>query len=115
MKSGTFLTIVSGLLLAIPQCLGALPDLVAISLQVPALVTNTPDPGVTIAWKVTNQGGSPAGGYFYDGLFLSTNSTLDNAAPAVSAWDVGPLQPGDSDAGTNTFQLPLGFSGTYYL
>ena len=97
------------------------PDLAPVALQVPAKITSPPNPTFTLVWGITNQGVGPATSQFTyptwsDGLYLSTNATLDpDARWLTAAYPPGPIPPGGSYWTTNSLTLPVTQSGTYYL
>lgn len=102
------------------------PDLAPVLFQAAAEVTSTPNPRLTFAWGVTNQGIGPAIGRVFtvngsfdgwlDGFYLSTNATWDQTATLIGFWEeTNALPVGASYYRTNTFTLPVVASGTYYL
>jgi PKD repeat protein len=103
--------------LAVPIALRppiGLPDLVPISLVAPA--SALPGASIQVVYGVTNSGGSPALGQWFDELFLSTNAVWDNTAVAAALEDIqGPLTNGSSYFETNTVTIPTAAVGTYYL
>jgi hypothetical protein len=104
--------------LAVPITLDVRPpDLAPIALQVSALLDA---PVATAVWGVTNVGpGSAAlsfGSSWYDGLWLSTNSSADGIFAFINYWlEAGPIPAGGSYWRTNTFTVPPEPPGTYYL
>ncbi len=105
--------------LVVPATINILPpDLAPIALQVPSTVVGPPNPSVTVAWGITNQGlGAAIGDWaWYDEVFLCAGPTLDSGATQIgSFYNPGPIAPGGSYWSTNTFRLPVIQSGTYYL
>src|SRR5437016_5844391 len=97
--------------------LSALPDLTPVSLQIPPDITNVPNPLVQVVWAVTNQGVGEASGSWADGVYISTNQSLDNTALFVtSIWfGASPLEPGDIYWTTNTLSLPVVSNGNYFV
>ncbi|HVV71236.1 MAG TPA: CARDB domain-containing protein, partial [Verrucomicrobiae bacterium] len=92
------------------------PDLAPISLVVNSNITAPPNPAVSVAWCVTNAGTGYASGYWLDAFFISSSPTFDEQATMVtSSSEWGPVNAGGSYWRTNTIQLPLTRSGTYYL
>ena len=92
------------------------PDLTPVALRAPASVTGSPNPSVTLVCGVTNQGIGAAVGYWYDGVFLSTNAVLDGADTYITDWyKSGTVASGGSYWLTNTVQVPVVRSGVYYL
>jgi subtilase family serine protease len=91
-------------------------DLSPLGLVVASTVTGPPNPLVTVAWGVTNQGPGYASGYWSDTLYLSSQATLDSTAiPIASQGEQGPVPAGGRYWSTNTVRLPVVQSGTYYL
>ena len=93
-----------------------LPDFVPTVLGVPPVITAPPNPLVTVSWSVVNQGEADSGGYWYDALYLSTQSNLDSSATFLASQNFfTSIQPGESYWGTNTLNIPVVQSGFYYL
>ena len=62
-------------LLAVPFAFNSTPaDLIPVQLLAPADITGPPNPPVTVAWQVANQGIGPALNTWRDKLYLSTNA-----------------------------------------
>ncbi len=113
--------------LAVPMDFQATPpDLAPVFFQAPADFTGSPNPSLTFAWGVTNQGTGPAIGQFFavdgphdgwfDVFYISTNAVLDASAKTIGSWvETNALAAGASYCRTNTFSLPVVASGTYYL
>ena len=97
------------------------PDLMPIQLQAPSVVTGPPNPSVSISYVVTNQGLGEAIGsdYWFDQLYVSTNSVLDGTEQPIvlnGGWpESGPVQPSDSYARSRSVHIPVFQSGVYYL
>jgi YD repeat-containing protein len=103
--------------LAVPIALAApagLPDLAPISLVAPASVL--PGASIQVVYGVTNSGGSPMLGEWFDELFFSTNAVWDATATFLGLEEVqGPVPKGGSYFETNTVTVPTVPAGTYYL
>ncbi|HZR20448.1 MAG TPA: CARDB domain-containing protein [Verrucomicrobiae bacterium] len=94
------------------------PDLRPIALERPSRLGGPPNPTLTVAWGITNQGLGAAGasGGWTDELFLSRTPTLDYAAiPVLRNGEGQLLMPGDRYWRTNTVTLPVTTSAIYYL
>jgi hypothetical protein len=95
------------------------PDLVPISFVAASnsIVFYPPSPQsptVQVSWTVTNQSTGVASGYWYDAVYVSTNTSISGAISSSSYTAPSPL-PGDGEYGqTNTITLPQQ-SGAYYL
>jgi uncharacterized repeat protein (TIGR03803 family) len=106
--------------------LGPPPDLVPVVLTAATnnIVFDPPSPQSPTAqvnWTVDNAGLGTAPGYWYDTLYISTNTTISGAINSFSfneywATNFGsaPLPAGGQYTLTNTISLPQQ-SGTYYL
>ena len=92
------------------------PDLAPVALQPPASVTAPPYPAVTVVWGVTNQGTGEAFGNssWPDQLYISANMSGEGTR-LQNWWESGPVPPGGSYWRTNSVELPVVQSGTYYL
>ena len=89
------------------------PDLLPVSVSTPLGVSGQ---SVTVVTVATNQGGGVAAGYWYDGIYLSTNAVLaTNATPSTYVYQNHNVAAGGLYAWTNTVGLPQLGSGTYYL
>ncbi len=69
-------------------------------------------------WTVTNQGEAVTlPGFWFDAVYLSEDQQWDKRTDVfVTEWkQPGPLAAGRSYSSTQTFKLPEGVSGTYYL
>jgi subtilase family serine protease len=103
-------------MIGVPITLKITPsDLRPFILQVPTEVIGPPHPQVTLLWGVTNQGTGSAVGYWFDSVSLSANPGLDSSSLVVSDYPPSSLEPGTTYLNTNTVQLPVTESGTYYL
>jgi hypothetical protein len=97
------------------------PDIRPLFLAIPPTVVASAYADLTVAWAVTNQGGSPTqvGSsyyYWYAQVYFSTNDFLDDSALAVTTWSAnGNIEPGDSYCRTNKLRLSTPSSGDYYL
>ena len=96
------------------------PDLVPLVDQIPRAYTGTPNSiYLPLVWGVTNQGSGMAQGpfgYWYDGVFISTNAVFDSQAIDLAGFlDGGPLAAGSSYWRTNDLGMPVTQSGRYYL
>lgn len=93
------------------------PDLAPVALLAPTTVSAPPNPTVSIAWGVTNQGTGEARGYYSwaDQLFLSTSNNPNGGAWVFTSYEDGPIPPGSSYWRTNSVRLSIVNSGTYYL
>ncbi|HLH54565.1 MAG TPA: CARDB domain-containing protein [Verrucomicrobiae bacterium] len=107
--------------LAVPITLLApagLPNLVPISLIAPPSVL--PGGSIQVVYTVTNAGPTtvptPSSGFWFDGLWLSTNAVLDSSANAVgSQFVTGPVPNGTTYTETNSIFVPTTPPGSYYL
>ena len=83
-------------------------DLEGTSITAPA--TALTGNAVTISWTVSNiDAGITNSNYWYDDVWLSTNTTLDSGGTDIylgTVEHVNPLAPGDSYSATGTFALP---------
>jgi len=100
---------------AVPITLGA-PNLAVTSATAPdsAILSDT----IEVSWTVTNQGTTLAPADWYDRVYLSSNVLLDGGdrrALEVSAADRSPLGPGQSTTFTETLQVPVIGTGSFYL
>jgi hypothetical protein len=107
------IAIMLGILLALPIWGAEHPDLVLIDFQAPAVVTGSLAPTVRVVWGVTNRGPGTAIGAWWDSLRFSTNG-LD-WQEITGSGEIGPVAAGQSYWRTNTVQVPVYESGTYYL
>jgi len=72
----------------------------------------------SIQWQVSNIGeGATLAGYWYDALYLSKDSIWNgNQDTYLTEWPVyGPIAAGEGYEDTQTFKVPDGLSGDYYL
>jgi hypothetical protein len=89
------------------------PDLLPVSVSTPLGVSGQ---SVTVVTVATNQGGGVAAGYWYDGIYLSTNAVLaTNATPSTYVYQNHNVGAAGLSAWTNMVSLPQLSSGTYYL
>jgi subtilase family serine protease len=92
------------------------PNLAPIAFQVPNSITSTPNPTVQFVWGVTNSGSGSATGNWLDAVYLSTDAQLDQGDTQLfSQWQSGSVPAGSSYWQTNSMQVPITQSGTYYL
>lgn len=91
------------------------PDLAALSLTAPPVVTGLPRPSVTVSWVVTNLGPGVAQGSWLDSVYLSRSPVLNDASLLANSYKYGPLAPGESYTGSAKFSTSVLESGTYYL
>ncbi|HYG33368.1 MAG TPA: CARDB domain-containing protein [Clostridia bacterium] len=94
----------------------ALPDLVPAEFLVPAILSDSPHPELTLVWKATNPSQDGTNGNWYDGIYLSTNGVLDDNAVVVDQVSA-PTQLNAEGYywRTNKTILPIETSGTYHL
>jgi len=102
-----------GLLLTLPTWGAEPPDLAPLDLQAPAAVTGPLAPTVRLVWGVTNNGPGAASGWWSDSMWFSTD--LLEWEQISGSSETGPLTAGESYWRTNTVQVPVFESGTYYL
>jgi uncharacterized repeat protein (TIGR03803 family) len=92
-------------------------DLAPVYFVAPAQVaSNQPNPAITVAWGVTNQGIGAASGGWLDTVWFSTNGVLD--AQSIDAGDffiTNNVPAGSSYYQTNSITLPMSASGNYTL
>jgi subtilase family serine protease len=101
-------------------------DLAVTSFTAPAAAG--PQALVSLTWTVQNGGTAAATGAYsggccgdyrwYDGVYLSTDATLDAADTFVGNWSTAnqyALAAGTSYTTTTTMQLPAAAEGSYYL
>ncbi len=93
------------------------PDLEVTTFTGPDTATSGLD--ITVDWAVINNS-NPTDFwnyyYWYDGIYLSTDSIWDPSDVFVTDWTLyGPLGLGEYYAETQTLTLPDGISGDYYL
>jgi subtilase family serine protease len=97
------------------------PDLVPEALEVAegtTIMSNAPNPVVTVSWAVTNQGTGPARSSpsWFDVIWLSTNGVFDSQSISVGAYHYPQiLAAGASYLQTNRVTLPLAGSGNFWL
>ena len=90
-------------------------DLLPVVSQIPSAIVTVPNPTLTFVWGVTNQGIGAAVGSWSDIIAFSTSSSSTDGSPFSYEADLGPLLPGNTFWHTNSLQLPITQSGTYYL
>jgi len=92
-----------------------IPDLTPIAFQAPAHFAGVPHPRITVVAGVTNQGlGVALPGN--DMVYLSATPRRDASALLAATWfRTTPVPPGGTYWVTNTIELPVADSGTYYL
>jgi uncharacterized repeat protein (TIGR01451 family) len=79
--------------------------------------TSPQNPTVQVGCVVTNQGNgvaASANGYWYDTVYVSTNTSISGAVSSQQFTESGPVAVGGAYRPTNTITLPQQ-SGTYYL
>ena len=71
---------------------------------------------ILVTWAVTNSGlGSTRSPYWYDAIYLSTDTSFGNDTTLANIPNASYLNPGESYANSATVTLPRGINGTYYL
>src|SRR5208282_2897201 len=71
---------------------------------------------ITISYQVTNDGGNPANGSWYDSLYLAPSQTWSAADPLLgTVYQTQDLNTGSSYTGTLTASLPGIAPGSYYV
>jgi hypothetical protein len=89
-------------------------DLVAGSVLIPA--NAVAGQNIAITYQVTNNGGVPANGSWFDSLYLSPTTTWNVSDPLVgTVSQTQNLAPGGSYTGTLTAPLPGVAPGSYYV
>jgi subtilase family serine protease len=103
--------------LAVPFAFNSTPaDLIPVQLLTLTDITGPPNPPVTVAWQVANQGIGPALNTWRDKLYLSTSAVVDYTAQLLGEWqETGPLEVGNNYWLTNALRIPVTQSGVYYL
>jgi subtilase family serine protease len=94
------------------------PDLVPIAFQTPSTVISPPNPTVSFAFGITNQGPgvASASGGWPDQLWLCTNAAPDGTETFLtSLGHQDPLGPAQSYWVTNSIRVPVTSSGSYFL
>lgn len=95
------------------------PDLAPITSLIPNMVTGAPNPRVTLVWGVTNQGTGPAiaSSPWLNLAGFSKTPTLNMSGTSqFPPWyQSDPIEPGAAAWQTNTVEVPVTESGTYYL
>lgn len=91
------------------------PDLVVKIDDAPAQIEASQP--FTVKWTVTNQGAYKARAGWWDTVYLSTNATFDLSTASVlgSTYRDTDLGPGLTYQQSQTFTLPIGTQGNYYL
>ena len=89
------------------------PDLVVTNVAV--LSPTVSGQFFTMTYAETNQGNAQVSGSWVDGVYLSTNASLNAVIASWSKNWSGTLAAGTSFNPTNTFLLPVLQTGTYYL
>ena len=95
-----------------------LPDLVPLELSAPAAITSAPSPSVQVAWHIVNQGPGEIGAQWWsDFLFVSPSPRYDSltATYITSGQGKSYMAVGDGYWWTNSVNVPVYESGTYYL
>jgi hypothetical protein len=91
-------------------------DLAPMTLQLPAGVTGSPNPSVTVVYAVTNRGAGLAEGTWHDMLYLSTNADFDPTWPPLVVNNVrGPIARGGTYWQTNVVSIPVTTDGSYHM
>jgi hypothetical protein len=91
----------------------ALPDIAPVSLSAPTGIAGR---AVQLVLVATNQGAGSASGYWYDGIYLSTNAVLaTNAVPLTYVYQNHSVGAGSNYVWTNSVSLPAAAVGNYYL
>lgn len=93
-----------------------LPDLIVNSVQVPTSAYSGQN--FTLTWEVKNQGsGGSTSQPWYDRVYLSTDTTLETAVDINlgQVSNLSYLDVNQSYVQSESFVLPLGISGNYYL
>jgi subtilase family serine protease len=91
-------------------------DLAPMTLLLPAGITGSPNPSVTIVYAVTNRGAGLAEGTWNDMLYLSTNTNFDPTQPPLVVNNVrGPLARGGTYWQTNVVSVPVTTDGVYHM
>src|SRR5437016_1138812 len=90
------------------------PDLAPASIAAPAaLSVGQP---VSVVGVVTNQGNGGGLGYWYDGIYLSTNTVLSASDQPLSyVCQSHSVTAGGSYAWTNSITIPQVVGGSYHL
>lgn len=72
---------------------------------------------VTVNWSVQNEGTGRTNALSWrDRVFLSTDLIFDSSDMELGSYRrSSPLEPGESYAGSGSFQLPLNVSGAFYI
>src|SRR5438046_5105203 len=90
------------------------PDLAPSSIGAPAAVSV--GQSVSVVCVVTNQGNGGGLGYWYDGIYLSTNTALSASDQPLSyVGQAHSVTAGGSYAWTNSITIPQLVGGSYHL
>jgi subtilase family serine protease len=101
---------------AITFDLSPTPNLVALELLAPPIVSGSQAPTITLAWRVANQGLGPTAGQWFDRIYLSPYPNINwNPQPLLSALITNSLAPGADYWHTNSVTLRNVYNGTYFF
>lgn len=100
-----------------PMHIGATPPDLIITNTIDAPVSAHTGESIPVSWHVENQGAFDAAPSWFDGVYLSSDQTLDTANDILltSRFRNAPLGPGLSYDGASNVVVPSCISGTYYL
>lgn len=87
-------------------------DLIVTDLVAPSIVSNREQ--VNVSYYTINDGGSSTSGYFYDRIYISTNSVFNSNAIALVDVYQGTLQAGDTHVVSRSVNIPNNISGQAY-
>jgi hypothetical protein len=101
---------------AITFDLSPTPNLVPLELLAPSIVTGPPEPTITLAWRVANQGLGPAAGQWSDTIYLSSFPSINwFVPPLLSAVITNSLTSGADYWHTNSVTLHDFFIGSFFF
>jgi subtilase family serine protease len=100
-----------------PMHIGATPPDLIIPDAINTPVTGHTGESIPVSWTVRNQGAFDAAPSWFDGVYLSSDQTLDTANDILltSQFRNAPLGPGLTYNASANAVLPSCISGTYYL